>query len=184
MNLKGTQSEKNIKSALVGESLARNKYTYYAIQARTEGHTEIADLFEKMAKNEMTHAKIWFSLLHNGLGKTEANLTDSATGENDEWSDMYPQFAKTARAEGLEDLAQMFEKVAAIEKDHERTFLKALINLKKKTQPETTVQEKEVKTITVPGSRCMFCGAQFESRPDVCSVCGAIGSFESCEIEK
>lgn len=181
MNLAGTKSEKNIKAALMGESLARNKYTYYAIQARSEGNNEIADLFEKMAKNEMTHAKIWFTMLNGGLGTVEGNLTDAATGENSEWTGMYPQFAQVAREEGLEELAQMFEKVASIEKDHERTFLKALINTKKKNQPEMP-DAKE--TATVPGYQCMFCGAKFEHRPDVCPVCSAIGSFEACEIEK
>lgn len=182
MNLKGTQSEKNIRAALTGESLARNKYTYYAIQARSEGNEEIAELFEKMAKNEMTHAKIWFTMLNDGLGTIEKNLQDAAAGENSEWKNMYPAFAATAREEGLEELASMFEKVAEIENDHERRFLKALISYKKKIQniyTEESASQKE----PIAGYRCMFCGATFEYRPDVCNVCGAIGSFEDCEID-
>lgn len=182
LNLKGSKSEKNIKAALAGESLARNKYTYYAIEARQEGNEEIADLFEKMAKNEMTHAKIWFTMLNDGLGSIEKNLQDAASGENMEWSNMYPEFAKVAREEGFEELAQMFEKVADIENDHERRFLKALIQYKKKKQGEQA--ESPAETTTVPGYRCQFCGATFEHRPDVCSVCQAIGSFEPCEISK
>lgn len=180
MNLKNTKSLANVKAAFTGESLARNKYTYYAMQAKKEGYDDIADLFEKMAKNETTHAKIWFSLINDGLGTTEKNIEEAASGENSEWTGMYPGFARIAREEGLEDLAVMFEKVADIEQDHERQFLKALIKLKSakggKPAPEV-VQE------TKPGYRCMFCGGTFEHRPDVCSVCGAIGSFESCEID-
>ena len=129
MNIKGTQSEKNIKTALLGESLARNKYTYFAIQARKEGHYEIADMFETMAKNESNHVKIWFSILNDGLGSTKENLRDAAEGENGEWMSMYPNFAYTARKEGLDELAIMFEKVAEIEKDHEKVFLKSIISL-------------------------------------------------------
>lgn len=184
MDLKGTKSIKNVNSALVGESLARNRYTYAAMQARSEGNSEIADLFEKMAKNETTHAKIWYTLLNGGLGNVEENLKNAAAGENSEWMNMYPEFAKTAREEGLEELAQMFEKVGEIEKDHERQFLKALLNLKKKEQPALSSATPEKTPETVEGYRCMFCGAVFEGRPDVCSVCGAIGSFESCTIEK
>lgn len=184
MNFKGTQSENNIKKALAGESIARNKYTYYAMQARAEGHFDIADLFEKMAQNETTHAKIWFTMLNGGLGTTETNLQNAAIGENQEWMDMYPDFAKTAREEGLEELAQMFEKVAEIENDHERRFMKTLVNLKKQTlsQEKVTIEQKD--TAVVQGYCCMFCGATFEDRPDVCPVCQAIGSFEACEIEK
>ncbi|MGL4790194.1 MAG: rubrerythrin family protein, partial [Anaerotignaceae bacterium] len=133
-----------------------------------------AKLFETMAVNESYHAKIWFSLLNNGLGTTKENLTNSAQGENDEWADMYPEFAKTAREEGLEDIAIMFEKVAAIEKEHERRFLKALIALKS----NAPIEEQVTKTTKKIGYVCMFCGATFEDRPDVCSVCGAIGSFD------
>ena len=192
MNLKGTETEKNMRTALAGESMARNKYTYYAMQAKAEGQAEIAVFFEKMAGNEMIHAKIWFSMLNDGLGNTEKNLSDAAAGENDEWTDMYPGFAKTAREEGLDEIADMFEKVAEIEKDHERRFLQKLIGMKKKAHSakegnaQATSQARETPSAKrkVEGYRCMFCGATFEDRPDVCSVCKAIGSFESCTIEK
>lgn len=194
MNLKGTKSEKNIKAALTGESLARNKYTFYAMQAQKEGYTEIAEMYERMAKNESMHAKIWFSILNDGLGTTKENLMDSAKGENGEWMTMYPEFAKTAREEGLEELAIMFEKVAEIEKDHEKTFLKTLMammagekeNLKDAVAEESVEMPKENhhKPVSKAGHRCMFCGAVFEDRPDVCNVCGAIGSFERCMIEE
>jgi len=182
MNIKGTQSEKNIKAALTGESIARNKYTFYAIQAKKEGHPEIAEMFETMAKNESNHAKIWFSLLNNGLGTTKNNIMDSANGENGEWMNMYPDFAKVARQEGLEELAQMFEKVADIEKDHERRFLKALISLNSGSKYDEKVDDAVEETKKI-GYRCMFCGATYDNRPDVCSVCEAIGSFEKCSIE-
>ncbi|MGE4213286.1 MAG: rubrerythrin family protein [Anaerotignaceae bacterium] len=192
MNLKGTKSEKNIKAALTGESLARNRYTFYAMQAQKEGHTEIAEMYERMAKNESMHAKIWFSILNDGLGTTKENLMESAKGENGEWMTMYPEFAKTAREEGLEELAVMFEKVADIEKDHEKTFLKNLMAMMASEKSKEEVVEETVATlkddhhraVSKPGYRCMFCGAVYEDRPDVCNVCGAIGSFERCMIEE
>ncbi|MGO5053523.1 rubrerythrin family protein [Lachnospiraceae bacterium LCP25S3_G4] len=185
MNLKGTQTEKNMSSALMGESLARNNYTFYAMQAKKEGYPEVAELFERMAKNETTHAKIWFSMLNDGLGETKNNLIASAQGENGEWKNMYPNFAQTAREEGLPEVAEMFERVAAIEKDHEATFLKAVISMSTKDKPQETKKEQEPEIIvktTKSGYRCQFCGATFEHRPDVCSVCKAIGSFETCTI--
>lgn len=177
MNIKGTKSEENVKAALAGESIARNKYTFFSLQAAAEGYSDIAEFFEKMAKNETTHAKIWFNLLYSKNGTTMDNLENAASGENDEWSDMYPHFAEIARSEGLMDLAQMFEKVGEIEQDHEKQFLKTLIKLKTKTD-SPHVEEIHKKM----GMRCQFCGATFEQRPDVCSVCGAIGAFEICEI--
>lgn len=177
MNLKGTKSEKNILEALAGESKARNKYTYYALKAHEEGHTEIAKLFEKMADNEMEHAKIWFKMLNNGLGTTEDNLQDAAKGENYEWISMYPTFAKDARAEGLEMLATMFERVAAIEQSHEQKFLKEYVKFvtEKQHQSSPAQASKEV-------YQCMFCGYTQEissaEPPVVCPVCQAIGAFE------
>lgn len=191
MNLKGTKSEENIKAALAGESMARNKYTYYAMQAKAEGETELASFFERMAGNEMIHAKIWFSTLNDGLGNTLDNLQDAANGEHSEWTGMYPEFAKTAREEGLDELADMFEKVAAIEKDHEHQFMKKFVELKKRQQekegnaPAAPVeQEKPRMTKEVPAYRCVFCGAVFEEHAVVCPVCKAIGAFQDCIIEK
>ena len=182
MNIKGSQSEKNIRTALTGESFARNKYTFYALQARKEGHDDIAEMFETMATNETNHAKIWFNILNGGLGTTKNNIIDAANGENGEWMNMYPNFAKVAREEGFEELAQMFERIAEIEKDHEKRFLKALVSLNAQTRYEEKVDES-VKDTNKIGYRCMFCGATYESRQDVCSVCEAIGSFEKCVIE-
>lgn len=183
MNIKGTKSEENIKAALAGESIARNKYTFYAMQARAEGDEDIALLFEKMAKNEMTHAKMWFNTLYGKPKTIEQNLEEAAKGENGEWTTMYPDFAKTAREEGFEDLAKMFDKVAEIENDHEKLFLKTLLSRKTaKIQQENTQPKKQ--TNIIHGYRCLFCGSVFEQRPDVCSFCDAIGSFEDCEIEK
>lgn len=183
MNLKGTQSEKNLRAALMGESLARNKYTYYALKASEEGHPEIAELFETMARNESYHAKVWYQQLYGEIKDSKENLKEAASGEYSEWKDMYPSFAKTAREEGLEDLALLFERVADIEKSHEETFLKAFIALSDKKEGVVTPTEDKVKTV-VNGYRCQFCGATFEERPDVCNVCKAIGSFSNAKIEK
>lgn len=184
MDLTGTQSEKNLRAALAGESIARNKYTFFSMVARAEGHTEIADAFERLSLNEMQHAKLWFQYL-NGPSKTTAeNLKTAMSGEFDEWSQMYPDFAKKAREEGLEDLAKKFEAVCAIERDHEMQFMRLFAQLHAAKNPtEPPVEEpKELKTYD--GYRCVFCGAVFDHRPDVCNVCQAIGSFEACKYQK
>ena len=112
--LKGTKTEANLQTAFAGESQARNKYTYYASKAKKDGYVQIAKIFEETANNEKEHAKIWFKLLHGGsMPDTPANLLDAAEGENYEWTDMYAGFAVEAREEGFEDIAVLFEKVAA-----------------------------------------------------------------------
>ena len=121
MELKGSKTETNLMAAFAGESQARNKYTYYASKARKEGYVQIANLFEETAANEKEHAKMWFKLIH-GIGTTEENLKDAAAGENYEWTDMYATFAKEAREEGFDHIAELFEGVAAIEKEHEERF--------------------------------------------------------------
>ena len=129
-DLKGTKTEANLQTAFAGESQARNKYTYYASKAKKDGYVQIAALFEETANNEKEHAKIWFKLLHNGeVPSTEANLLDAAEGENYEWTDMYAGFAVEAREEGFEDIAFLFEKVAAIEKMHEERYRKLRANV-------------------------------------------------------
>ena len=128
MELKGTRTEQNLRAAFAGESQARNKYTYFASKAKKEGYEQIASLFLETADNEKEHAKIWFKLL-NGIGTTAENLLAAAEGENYEWTDMYAQFAKEAREEGFEDIAKLFEGVAAIEKEHEERYRKLLANL-------------------------------------------------------
>ena len=128
MELKGSKTEQNLRDAFSGESQARNKYTYFASKAKKEGYEQIASLFLETADNEKEHAKIWFKLL-NGIGSTAENLLAAAEGENYEWTDMYAQFAKEAREEGFEDIAKLFEGVAAIEKEHEARYRKLLANL-------------------------------------------------------
>ena len=126
MDIKNTQTEKNLREAFAGESMARNKYTYFASKAKKDGFEQISEFFTQSAENEKEHAKIWFKLL-GGIGDTKDNLGAAAKGENEEWTDMYARFAKTAKAEGFTDIAALFEKVGAIEKHHEERF-KALLN--------------------------------------------------------
>ena len=193
MELKGTRTEQNIKAALAGESIARNKYTYYADQARKEGHPEIADMFERMAGNESIHAKIWFTNLYGAIQGNMENLRNAASGEFEEWSNMYPEFARIAREEGFEHLAVLFERVAEIEKNHEKQFMEAIVKLNKqakaapvqaKAKPEeqSVEDEEEEPQQEKIGYRCIFCGAVYENRLDVCPVCEAIGSFEACKM--
>lgn len=128
-DLKGTKTEANLQTAFAGESMARNKYSYYASKAKKDGYVQIAELFEETAANEKEHAKLWFKLLHGGIGTTAENLKDAAAGENYEWTDMYATFAKEAKEEGFDEIAALFEGVAAIEKRHEERYLKLLANV-------------------------------------------------------
>ena len=130
-NLKGSKTEKNLQEAFAGESQARNKYTYYAAKAKKEGFEQIAALFEETAGNEKEHAKIWFKLLRGGeIPATPENLVDAAAGEHAEWTEMYKRMAKDAKEEGFNDIAFLFDAVAAIEKHHEERYLKLLANIK------------------------------------------------------
>lgn len=162
--LKGSKTEQNLREAFAGESMARNKYTYYASKARKEGYVQIAELFEETAANEKEHAKIWFKLLNDGIGSTTDNLKDAASGENFEWTDMYAKFAKEAREEGLDDIAALFEGVAAIEKEHEERYLKLLKNIE-----DGIVFSRDGDTIW----KCMNCGHIHvgPKAPEVCPVC-------------
>ena len=164
-NLKGSKTEANLLAAFAGESQARNKYTYYASAARKEGLNQIAEIFEETAGNEKEHAKIWFKLLHDGaVPNTEVNLLDAAEGENYEWTDMYAGFAKTAKEEGFDKIAYLFEAVGKIEKEHEERYRKLLSNLK-----EGKVFARSEKQVWV----CANCGhIHFgEKAPEVCPVC-------------
>lgn len=165
MNLKGTKTEENLKAAFAGESQARNKYTYYASKARKEGFNQIAAIFEETAGNEKEHAKIWFRLLNGSEGSTAQNLKDAASGENGEWTSMYKSFAKTAREEGFESIAKLFDGVAEIEKDHEERYKKLLENLE---NDKVFKKEHKVKWI------CGNCGYVYygDEAPKVCPVCG------------
>ena len=130
-DLKGTKTEANLQAAFAGESQARNKYSYYASQARKDGYEQIAAIFEETANNEKEHAKMWFKLLHGDkIPSTEENLLDAANGKNYEWTDMYAGFAATAREEGFTRIAKLFEMVGEIEKHHEERYRKILKNVK------------------------------------------------------
>lgn len=182
MDIKNTKTAENLRKALAGESIARNKYTYFAMAARANGDEEMAAAFEQMAQNEMMHARFWFELLYGKPTDTKECLTQAAMGEYGEWHDMYPDFAAQARAEGLEDIAVMFEKVAAIERNHEGRFMTLLAKLSR-TPPEQAPAREAAQDAPAPrqkktGYRCQFCGAVFEERPDVCDTCQAIGAFE------
>lgn len=130
-DLKGTKTEANLWAAFAGESQARNKYTYYASKAKKEGFEQISELFTETANQEKEHAKLWFKLIH-GISSTLDNLKDAAQGENDEWTDMYPRMAKEAREEGFNEIADLFEGVAAIEKVHEEKYKKLFENIEQK----------------------------------------------------
>ncbi len=130
MELKGSRTEANLMAAFAGESQARNKYSYYASKAKSEGYVQIAAIFEETANNEKEHAKIWFKLLHDGaVPDTLTNLKDGAAGENYEWTDMYAGFAKVAKEEGFDHIAYLFEEVGKIEKEHEERYLKLIENI-------------------------------------------------------
>ena len=128
MELKGSQTEKNLMKAFAGESEARNKYTYFASVAKKEGYEQIAEIFSQTADNEKEHAKMWYKLAV-GLGNTEENLKAAAEGENYEWTKMYKKFAKKAREEGFEVIANLFEGVAAIERSHQKRYEALLKNV-------------------------------------------------------
>ena len=162
-DLKGTKTEANLWEAFAGESKARNKYTYYASKAKKDGYEQIAALFEETAAQEKEHAKLWFKLIQ-GIGSTMDNLKDAASGENDEWTDMYPRMAQEAREEGFEEIARIMEGVAAIEKAHEERYLKLLQNIEDKL-----VFSREGDAIW----QCRNCGHIYigKEAPTVCPVC-------------
>jgi rubrerythrin len=161
---KGSKTQANLAAAFAGESQARNKYTYYASAAKNEGLQQISAIFEETANNEKEHAKIWFKLLHDGVGDTVCNLQDAANGENYEWTEMYPGFAKEAQEEGFDKIAYLFEMVASIEKEHAARYEKLLANVK-----EGLVFEKEDLQVWY----CANCGHLHvgKSAPLKCPVC-------------
>lgn len=165
----GTQTEKNLEAAFAGESMARNKCTYFASKAKKDGYEQIADLFLKTADNEKEHAKLWFKEL-NGIGTTAENLTAAAAGENYEWTDMYEEFAKTAEEEGFSELAEKFRLVAAIEKHHEERYRALLKNV----ETATVFEKGEVKIW-----ECRNCGhiVVGTKAPDVCPTCAHPQSY-------
>ena len=165
----GTETEKNLETAFAGESMARNKYTFYSAVAKNQGFEQIADLFLKTAENERSHAYMWFKEL-NGVGDTAENLLHAAEGENYEWTDMYYKFAQTAEKEGFPELAARFRYVAEVEKHHEERYRALLKNVKESlvfAKPEKTVWE------------CRNCGhiALGVEAPEVCPACDFAKSF-------
>ena len=170
-DLKGTKTEANLKEAFAGESQARNKYTYFASQAKKDGYEQIAAFFLETAENEKEHAKIWFKLLHGGATPdTPTNLKAAAQGENGEWTDMYARMAKEAKEEGFDKIAYLFEAVGKIEKEHEARYLALLENIE-----ENKVFKKDEKQTW----QCANCGHihEGENAPGICPVCNHSQSY-------
>lgn len=165
MELKGSKTEANLWTAFAGESEARNKYTYYASKAKKDGYVQIANIFEETAANEKEHAKMWFKILKGGaIPSTVENLIDAAEGENYEWTDMYAGFAEVAREEGFDKIAELFEGVAKIEKEHEDRYRKLLANIE-----GDLVFSRDGDCVW----QCSNCGHTVVGKkaPEVCPVC-------------
>ena len=181
-DLKGTQTAKNLITAFAGESQARNRYTYFVSQARKDGFMQVAAIFEETANQEKEHAERLFKFMDGGdaevqaafpfgvIGTTSDNLADGAAGEHYEWTEMYPGFARTAREEGFETIATVFEAIAVAEKQHEKRYLDL-----KKNIDEGTVFKKDSPVVW----RCLNCGYLFEGieAPEVCPACAHPQSY-------
>ena len=177
MELKGTKTEENLMKAFAGESQARNKYSYFASKAKKDGYEQIGAIFEETANNEKEHAKIWFKLLNGGeIPSTIDNLLEAANGENYEWTDMYAEFAKTAKEEGFDHIAYLFEGVAKIEKEHEERYRKLLQNIKGES-----VFKKENEVMWI----CRNCGHVHYGKqaPEVCPICAHPKKFFELKSE-
>lgn len=179
-SLKGTKTAENLMKAFAGESQARNKYTYYASQAKKEGFIQISNLFLETAENEKEHAKIFLKYLTEslqgenveikeagygvGLGNTKSNLEYAANGEHEEWSKLYPEFAKIADEEGFSNIANSFRKIAEVEERHENRYRKLLNNL---------INNQVFKKDKITLWKCNNCGYIFEgeSAPQLCPAC-------------
>jgi len=174
-DLKGTKTEANLLAALAGESVARNKYTYFASVAKKEGYEHISAIFQKTADNEKEHAKMWFKALGE-LGNTAENLKAAAEGEHYEWTDMYATFAKEAEEEGFAELAIKFRMVAAIEKTHEERYRTLLNNVEMQK-----VFEKAEETMW----ECRNCGhlVMGKKAPELCPVCAHPKSYFEVRAE-
>jgi len=172
MDFEQSQTKRNLETAFAGESQATNKYSYYASQAKKDGYVQIANIFMETSGNEREHAKLWFKALHGGaVPSTEQNLKDAADGENYEWTDMYAGFAKTAREEGFDEIARLFEGVGGIEKGHEARYRTLLAK----------VEAGEVFKVEgdVIAWKCGNCGyIHFGTEaPQVCPVCAHPRSY-------
>jgi len=186
--LKGTQTEKNLLAAFAGESQARNRYTYFASQAKKEGFEQISAIFLETADNEKEHAKVFFDYFPGGLtvitaeyptgkvGSTAENLKAAAEGEKLEWGTLYPSFAETAEKEGFKEIAESFKEIAEVESYHERRYLKLLENVKK---GRVFQKEKPIKW------KCRNCGYVHEGTkaPDICPACHHPQSFYEVWVE-
>ncbi|MDD2238036.1 MAG: rubrerythrin family protein [Kiritimatiellae bacterium] len=175
-SVKGSQTEKNLLKTFAGESQARMRYTYFASQAKKDGYVQISRIFEETADQEKEHAKRMFKFLEGGMleitasypagkmGTTEENLEAAAAGENEEWTELYPEFANVARSEGFEQVAKMYEAIVVAERQHEKRYLDLLKNLR-----ESQVFKKPGKVVW----RCLNCGYLHESdeAPTVCPAC-------------
>lgn len=176
-DLKGTKTEKNLLEAFAGESMARNKYTYFASKAKKEGYEQIAALFETTANNEKEHAKLWFKYLQGGAVKsTPENLMIAAEGENYEWTDMYDRMAQEAEEEGFTEIAAKMRGVAAIEKHHEERYRKLLKNIDDKI-----VFSRDGECVWI----CRNCGhiVVGKAAPEVCPVCDHARSYFELNAE-
>lgn len=176
MELKGSKTEANLQAAFAGESMATNKYTYFASKAKKDGYQQIAAIFEETAANEREHAKMWYKLINGGIDSTLENLGHAAEGENYEWTDMYSEFAKVAREEGFEKIAALFEGVAAIEKEHEERYRRLIANIE-----QGVVFSKDGDTIW----QCRNCGhiCIGKEAPEVCPVCAHPQSYFQVKAE-
>ena len=169
--LKGTKTEQNLWEAFAGESMARNKYSYYASRARKDGYEQIAAIFEETAANEKEHAKLWFKQLRGGaVPETTANLLDAANGENHEWTDMYDRMAREADEEGFTEIARLMRGVAQIEREHEERYRKLLKNI-----DDAVVFSRDGDCIW----QCRNCGHIVVGKraPEVCPVCAHPQSY-------
>ncbi len=176
-SLKGTKTEKNLQEAFAGESMARNKYTFFASKAKKDGYVQISNIFLETAANEKEHAELWYKYLNGGkVSDTPTNLEDAAGGENFEWTDMYARMAREAREEGFPEIAEKFEGVAAIEKEHEERYRKLLDNVKKEQ-----VFSKDGDVIW----QCSNCGhiVVGKKAPEECPVCNHPQSYFQVKAE-
>lgn len=175
--LKGTRTEQNLKEAFAGESMARNKYSYFASRAKKDGYVQIAAIFEETAANEKEHAKMWYKYLNGGsVSDTPTNLAEAAAGENFEWTDMYDRMAREAREEGFDEIAAKFELVAEIERHHEERYRRLLKNIE-----DAVVFSREGDVIW----QCANCGHIVIGRqaPEVCPTCNHPQSYFQIKAE-
>lgn len=189
MSIKGTQTEKNLLKSFAGESQARNRYDYFAKEAKKEGYVLVSQVFAETALQEMQHAKRFFRFLEGGeveitacypagkIGTTLENLKASACGENEEWTKLYPEFARVAREEGFAAIAMVYEKIAVAEKNHEERYKTLIEHIEK---GDMFKKDQPVKW------RCLQCGYIHEgpTPPEKCPACGHSASYFECMNEK